>query len=151
MHYDPGARLGVPAHITLLYPFRPAEAAFDQIDTLRSICESIAAFTFAFTEVRRFPATAYLHPDRSETFVEIMKTIQNQWPDCQPYGGAFTNMIPHLTVADKVDQETLGVVERALRPQLPIKCIACEIWLLRSDRSGIWSKAAGLELASSPV
>jgi 2'-5' RNA ligase len=150
VQYDPAARLGVPAHITLLYPFRPAETAINEINTLRTVCAPIEAFAFAFTDIRRFPATAYLHPDRSQTFVEMTKTILNQWPDCQPYGGAFTDVVPHLTVADKVGRETLEEVEKALRPQLPINCVAREIWLLASDGAGIWSKAVGLKLASSP-
>jgi len=145
--YDVAARLGVPAHITLLYPFYPATAAIAEINTLRQVCATIAAFPFSFTDVRRFPATTYLHPDPSETFAQITRTLTNIWPDCKPYGGAHSDIIPHLTVADKMDIETLDAVEDILRRQLPLNCIAREVWLLTSDRAGIWSSAARLPLA----
>ena len=146
--YDRTARLGVPAHITLLYPFRPPQAISGEIGVLRDICMPIEAFAFSFTEVRRFPATAYLHPDRSETFAQITRTLMERWPDCRPYSGAFADITPHLTVADKVDGETLDAVEAALRSRLPIKCIAQEVWLLTCDAEGMWSRRALFPLAT---
>jgi 2'-5' RNA ligase len=148
LQYDAAARLGVPAHITLLYPFRPAHAVVDPIKTLKDVCGSIEAFSFSFTEVRRFPATAYLHPDKSEAFAQITRTLVETWPDCQPYDGAFSEIIPHLTVADRVDDETLRAVEESLLSELPITCVAREVWLLTSDQAGVWSKKAFFPLAS---
>jgi len=147
--YDQAARLGVPAHITLLYPFCPATPARDAISGLREVGASFEAFPFSFTEVRRFSGTAYLHPDRSETFVQITKTLMKMWPDCKPYDGAFLDIIPHLTVADRVALETLSEVEDSLRYRLPIACFAREIWLLASDHAGMWSKKAFFPLAAS--
>jgi len=149
LQYDAAAHLGVPAHITLLYPFYPAQAALDEITILRHFCASIEAFPFSFTEVRRFPTTAYLHPDKSETFAQITRTLVTMWPACKPYRGDFSEIIPHLTVADKVDSQVVGAVEIALRRQLPIRCVARDVWLLTSDNTGMWSKAACLPLASN--
>jgi 2'-5' RNA ligase len=137
LQYDPAAQLGVPAHITLLYPFCPPHTLAGHVNALRHVCDSIEAFSFSFTGVRRFPATAYLHPDRSETFAQITRTLMERWPDCRPYSGAFADITPHLTVADKVDGETLDAVEAALRSRLPIKCIAQEVWLLTCDAGGM--------------
>jgi 2'-5' RNA ligase len=148
LQYDRAARLGVPAHITLLFPFCPPQAIADEVETLKDVCASIDAFSFSFTEVRRFPATAYLHPDKSEVFAQITKTLMKMWPDYRPYGGAFADIVPHLTVADKVDGKALSAVEAALRGQLPITCVAREIWLLISDDAGKWSRRAWFPLAS---
>jgi 2'-5' RNA ligase len=147
LQYDRAAGLGVPAHITLLYPFRPADTVTDEIKTLREVCASIPAFSFSFTEVRRFPATAYLYPDKSEAFAQITEALVKLWPDCRPYGGAFTDIIPHLTVADKVDTKTLDEVESFLRPQLPIRCVAREVLLIASDEAGMWSTMARCPLS----
>jgi len=147
LQYDAAARLGVPAHVTLLYPFRPAEALAGEIEALREVCAAIEAFPFAFTEVRRFSATAYLHPDKSERFVQMIRALVKRWPMCEPYGGAFADIIPHLTVADKVNIETLGAVDESLRSQLPIRCVANEVLLLSSDQGGMWSKRASFSLA----
>jgi 2'-5' RNA ligase len=148
LQFDVGARIGVPAHITLLYPFRSAQAVVDEIERLRDVCASIEAFPFSFTEVRRFPETAYLHPDKSETFAQITKILVGIWPDCKPYNGAFAETTPHLTVADRVDPETLAAVEHSLRPHLPIQCVAREAWLLTSDDAGMWSRKERFALAA---
>jgi 2'-5' RNA ligase len=147
--YDHTAHLGVPAHITLLYPFCPPHAIAGEIATLSLASASIEAFPFRFTEVRRFPATAYLHPDKAETFAQITRTLLKTWPDYKPYGGAVSEIIPHLTVADKVEDESLSVVEDSLRRSLPIQCIAREIWLLTSDDAGVWSKRAVFPLVAA--
>ena len=148
LQYDRSASLGVPAHITLLYPFRPPQVILGEIKILRDICMSIEAFPFSFTEARRFPATAYLHPDKSGQFAQITKTLAKMWPDYQPYNGTFSDVVPHLTVADEVNVETLATVESFLRRHLPIKCFAGEIWLMTSDYEGMWSKSAVFPLAS---
>jgi 2'-5' RNA ligase len=140
--YDAAARLGVPAHVTLLYPFLPALAAIAEIESLRTVCASIEAFPFCFTEVRRFPSTVYLCPDKSETLAQVTRTFVRTWPDCIPYGGAHPDIVPHLTVADKVSLETSGAVETSLWRYLPVRCVAKEVWLMTSDEAGIWSTTA---------
>jgi len=145
--YDRTARLCVPAHVTLLYPFCPPPVPVGEIARLRDVCGSIAAFPFSFTEVRRFPATAYLHPDQEEAFAQITKRLVEMWPDYKPYGGAHADVVPHLTVADGVDAERLSAMQDSLHGQLPIRCVAREVWLLTSDQEGIWSKKAGFPLA----
>jgi 2'-5' RNA ligase len=147
LRHDRAARLGVHAHITLLYPFRAPQTLIDEIETLRDVCASIEAFRFALTEVRRFTATAYLQPDPSEAFAQITRTLVGMWPDCKPYSGAHANIIPHLTVADGVDIETLSAVEDSLRGRLPIQCVARQVWLMTSDDQGMWSRKALFPLA----
>jgi 2'-5' RNA ligase len=149
LQYDPSAVRGVPAHITLLYPVCSPERASAEIDTIGDVCMSIETFPFAFTEVRRFPATAYLHPDRHETFVKIISTLMKRWPAYRPYSGAFSDIVPHLTVAHQEPPDTLAAVERSIRPQLPIRCVAGEVCLLTSDTAGNWSKLASYPLATS--
>ena len=149
LQYDPAAQLGIPAHITLLYPFGSPGAACDAINMLKDLFASVQAFPFSFAQVRRFPATVYLYPNRPEAFAQIIRTLMKTWPDRQPYGGAFSEIIPHLTVADRVGPEVLSAVEESLRPQLPIQCVAREAWLLTSDEAGMWSKMAGFPLAAS--
>jgi len=140
LQYDGTARLGVPAHITVLYPFRPVQAVIGEIEVLRAVCGSIERFPFSFTEVRRFSATSYLCPDKSEAFVQVITKFAERWPDCKPYSGTHTDIVPHLTVADCVDVKTMVAVEGSLRHQLPLRCIATEIWLLTSNDGGVWSR-----------
>jgi hypothetical protein len=142
LKYDPVAKLGVPAHVTVLYPFYPPQALDHELPAMAEIFSSIEAFAFSFTEVRRFPATAYLYPDKPNVFVKITTIVTNRWPRCKPYGGAYSKIIPHLTIGDQVDAETLQAVEDTVRPQLPIRCVAKEVWLMASDDGGMWKKKA---------
>jgi len=145
LQYDGSARLGVPAHITLLCPFCPSPATKD-IDILAEMFSGIEAFEFTFTEVRRFPRTAYLHPNDSESFVRIVEALVEKWPDHKPYNGAFSNVVPHLTVADDAENQVLDEVESSLLCHLPIRCIAAEAWLVLADDAGFWAKKAAFPL-----
>jgi 2'-5' RNA ligase len=151
LQYDHAARLGVPAHITLLYPFRSPQNLTVEIGELSDVCAAIDAFQFSFTEVRRFPETVYLHPDKWERFAEIAKTLLKTWPDCKPYGGAHSEIIPHLTVADHVNAQTMNIVEDSLRGRLPVRCSCREVWLLASDDAGKWSRKALFPLAAPKI
>jgi 2'-5' RNA ligase len=149
LKYDRAANLGVPAHITLLYPFFPAHAVADPIEALREVCATLDTIPFSFTEVRRFPAVAYLHPDKAETFAQITRTLVTRWPDYRPYGGVHAEIVPHLTVAEGVNVEILDAVEEALRGHLPIGCEARTVWLMTSDEAGVWSRAAGFRMGAT--
>jgi 2'-5' RNA ligase superfamily protein len=52
--YDPQARVGVPAHITLLYPFAHASKVADIVDALHQLFSRVPAFEFALVATRRF-------------------------------------------------------------------------------------------------
>jgi hypothetical protein len=46
--YDPGAAVGVPAHVTILYPFKPPDAIDEVVhDDLRRCFGRLKAFDFA--------------------------------------------------------------------------------------------------------
>ena len=64
--FDPSAALGVPAHITLLYPFiEPEKIDSDILGKVTECFRGFAPIAFSLTEVRRFPAeTLYLAPRR---------------------------------------------------------------------------------------
>src|SRR3954469_6538384 len=69
--HDPQASYGVPAHFTLLYPFADPSSVGETAGALQKLFRLIPAFEFSLVEVRRFPATAYLHPEPSAPFVQL--------------------------------------------------------------------------------
>lgn len=148
--HDPAARFGVPAHITLLYPFLPPSRVMNEIDALVRLFAEVPGFEFSLAGVRRFPATAYLHPDPPARFVQLTEMIARRWPEFQPYGGAFSTVIPHLTVADHVGADVLDAVERIVSSHLPLKCRATAAWLLCSDDQGFWSRSHIFPFGSTP-
>ena len=138
--HDAQARYGVPAHITLLYPFAHPTRVSDAVDILRQVFRDVLTFEFSLAEIRRFPATAYLHPEPSAPFVQLSEMLARQWPEFPPYGGAFRTVIPHLTVADRVTTDVLDMVDSNVSKHLPVRCRATEAWLMCSDDHGTWSR-----------
>jgi 2'-5' RNA ligase len=138
--HDPQARFGVPAHITLLYPFAHPSRIGEAAGALQQLFRLVPAFEFSLVEVRRFPATAYLHPEPSATFVQLTERLVHQWPEFPPFGGAFSTVIPHLTVAHHAATDVLDTVDRNVASHLPIRCRATEAWLMCSDEHGFWQR-----------
>jgi len=138
--HDPQTRYGVPAHMTLLYPFAHPSIVGETLGAIRELFCSIRGFDFSLVEVRRFPAAAYLHPEPSSPFVQLTATLAQRWPEFPPYGGAFSSVIPHLTIADQAASDVLDTVERDVASHLPIRCRAAEASLMCSDEHGFWSR-----------
>lgn len=147
--HDSVALRGVPAHITVLYPF----VAPDQISdaTTRAVGDVLAQFPefpFGLTSLERFPEGAtYLAPDPADPFVRLTMAIVERFPEHPPYSGAHAEVIPHLTVAQSPDApiDELAEIER----HLPIPCVAREAWLMVEDDDHHWRKRSRFPLAGS--
>lgn len=142
--YDPAAPAGIPAHITVLYPFKPPEA-IDQstIDELRGIFGGVRPLSFALTAIAQFPDVVYLVPEPAEPFVRLTAAIATRWPETPPYEGLFDRVVPHLTVAHTRDAAVVAELRSDIEPSLPLACRAEEAWLLTS-RENVWSVTAKL-------
>ena len=140
--YDSSAAIGVPAHITLLYPFLdPASIDPGVISALRTLFAPMRAFDVTFARCARFePRVLYLAPEPQEPILELMRRIWERWPGLPPYGGAIPRDVvrPHLTVSDSVTGDQRDRVELAVAGGLPIRTRFAEA-LLMDDRSGRWT------------
>jgi 2'-5' RNA ligase len=136
--YDSVALRGVPAHITVLFPFVPPGQVSDAIiRSLREALSKFAAFSFSLARLERFPeGAAYLAPDPSEPFVRLTYAVTGRFPHYLPYGGAHAKVIPHLTAAQLPDTPTDELAE--ISRHLPIDCVAREIWLMTEDDERRW-------------
>lgn len=120
---DPAARLGVPAHITLLYPFLPPE----QIDAgvLGAAALALARaspFTYRLVRIGRFPGVAYLAPEPAAPFVALATSLVRRFPEHLPYGGRYGAIVPHLTVgqgSEAASEEAAGMVAKTLPGSRP--------------------------------
>jgi hypothetical protein len=66
--YDPSAVAGVPAHITLVYPFRPpSEIDQETYDSLRRGFQRFASFQFSLAPIRRSRWRVVLGPKPGRT------------------------------------------------------------------------------------
>jgi 2'-5' RNA ligase len=145
--YDWSAERGVPAHITLLYPFVPTERVDDGLlRELRALFASQPAFPFRLTRVARFPDVAWLAPEPSDRFTALTELIVARYPDYPPYEGIHDEVIPHVTVAEG-GVELQDEVEAALTPHLPIDAEANMVALLTEDETGRWHRAERFALS----
>lgn len=149
--YDPAAAAGMPAHITLLYPFKqPDEVNEVLLDELRLLFGSCASSHFSLVGAGRFPGVLYLAPEPAAPFKELTRVLAERYPETPPYGGAFSDTVPHLTVAHAADAQELRTIEqelcRASSRVLPIQAYAGEVWLVEK-REGRWHIHTAFPLA----
>jgi 2'-5' RNA ligase len=137
--HDPMAARGVPAHITLLYPFRPNIDA-TTVEQVATIARRISPFEVTFADVGRFPGElVFLAPEPAAAFSEIIRHFIETFPDCPPYGGAHPDPIPHLTVASDVGATTAQQIAVAVASRLPISTAVDHVTLLVEDDRGDWT------------
>jgi 2'-5' RNA ligase len=133
---------GLPAHVTVLYPFKPPqELTTGVVRRLRELFLTLPAFTTSFREARQFPGVLYLAPEPAEPFRRLTEALAECFPETPPYGGEFTEIVPHLTVAHDSDPqrflELTAAFERAAQDALPIRVRVTEVTLLDNER-GDW-------------
>lgn len=141
--YDPSAAAGMPAHITLLYPFKPpAELDADVLESLHNCFARFVPFSYSLAAVRRFPSEVlYLAPEPDVRFRDLTLAICERYPERPPYGGKFADVIPHLTVAQVQNEYELDRIAEdfamAAIGMLPITASAVDVALM-DNRSGDW-------------
>ncbi len=148
--FDDSAGVGVPAHITILYPFMPPREITPEIlAELSDLFARFAAFEFMLPELQRFPEVLYLAPSPAGPFKVLTQAVVERYPDYPPFGGAYPEVIPHLTIADVDDAGQLDTIEREFMQQhgaqLPVKATSTEV-LLIENTSGRWEVQRAFEL-----
>jgi 2'-5' RNA ligase len=139
--YDPSAAAGVPAHITLLYPFKaPDEVGDIVLDKLRDCFACLEPIQFSLGKIQRFPVgVLHLAPEPDDPFRQLTLSIWNLFPETPPYGGKWPDIIPHLSLAQLANEQQLtaiaGDFAKASQGKLPIHAIASEVALME-NRSG---------------
>jgi 2'-5' RNA ligase len=109
--HDPAAALGMPPHVTLLYPFAsPRRLTDEQRTRLRAIAAARPAPELCFAQVQRFPQVLWLAPEPVEPLLALTGAFVEAFPAYPPYRGKFATVIPHLTVA-QAPEAVLGSLE----------------------------------------
>jgi 2'-5' RNA ligase len=151
LQYDESARIGVPAHITVLFPFMdPHRVDSRVLDACASIIAAHRAFGFQLQAVGRFPGTVYLEPSPAAPFVELTMHMARAFPEFPPYHREFSTIIPHLTVAHGSAAE-IDAVDRTLTARLkaqgPVASV-CSAVTLMENSSTRWRPMRSFPLAS---
>ena len=149
--YDPSCALGVPAHITILYPFMAPSAIDDAVlEQVREALSAFHAFTFRLRRIERFPGVLYLAPDPAEPMKAMTRALAARFPSCPPYGGLYPDVVPHLTVA-QAGATDLDAAERELRARLPAEGLVarCTEVAMMENSSGLWRPMRSFPLAAA--
>ena len=143
---DPSAAHGVPAHVTLLYPFLPSE----QLDVgvlaeLDWFFRGVDAFEVQFSRVGRFEhaGVVWLEPG-SDALIELTRALTRRWPECPPYKGEIPidELVPHLTIVHTEDRALRQSAANAVSPGLPLRALLQQAALWVKDDDGEWTERA---------
>jgi 2'-5' RNA ligase len=147
--WDPTCAQGVPAHVTVLYPFVPA-ARLDPAVEAR-VAEAVAtvpSFRYALTDVGRFDGVLWLRPEPADGFRALTAALAAAFPQHPPYEGRHAEVVPHLTVAD-ADDAPFAELEAQLRSVLPIEAEARIVRLMVEGPDGRWSTRTDFPLGGA--
>lgn len=142
---DASAAQGVPAHVTLLYPFVP-DPDVGVVEELRFFFAGVDGFHLDFAAVGEFPEVVYLAPEQTHEVRELTDALARRWPDFPPYGGLFEQVVPHLTVVDTPDAALRERARKEAEAGLPVRAVAREAALWVHDDDG-WRQLAVFPLA----
>jgi 2'-5' RNA ligase len=105
---DPSAALGVPAHVTVMFPFLPPADIDDGV--LAALGEVLAApaFDIRFSSVAWFGEdVVWWAPEPAAPFVALARAVAARF-SLRPYGGDHGDgIIPHLTIGHGGPREQL--------------------------------------------
>jgi 2'-5' RNA ligase len=141
--YAPDAVFDAPAHITLIYPFKPLAELDDSVhDALRTCCAGFLPFAFTLSSLEYFPdLTVYLPPEPAEPFRELTLALCGRFPETPPYRGRYPTIVPHLTLGRAADPASAAAIAQdfaaAASDRLPINGRAAEVALMDTS-AGPW-------------
>ncbi|MFF4319187.1 2'-5' RNA ligase family protein [Streptomyces sp. NPDC001568] len=112
-------RPGLPAHVTVMYPFVPvADLGDDTEREFHRLTGSIPAVDLLLRELVAEPG--FVAVEAAE-LAPTVATFRNAWPDLRPYGGRYgESPTAHLTVALGCDEAEARRVSDRVRELLPL-------------------------------
>lgn len=161
---DHSALWGVPAHVTVLYPFLPPDrVTANTIDDLRACLAEVDAFECTFARVRWFEQdVVWLAPEPDGPFRALTEAVWRRFPDHPPYRGAHPDVVPHLTVGSTRLGDLAGLRRAAIdvlttvsddrsasSAKLPIRARVDQVHLIAgTDAPRSWRTVAEFALLS---
>ena len=134
----PSTSRDLPPHVTVLWPFLPAEEVDEAVEReLEALLADVAPFGFALTHVSGFTDVAILAPEPAEPFVALTELLWHEWPECPPFGGAYEEIVPHLTVAMDPTPAQRETIRETLASRLPVVATADSVLLIAEVGDGV--------------
>lgn len=140
------------AHVTALGPFlRPEAIDSAALGLVAEIAHNTAPFTFALDRVDTFPnGIIHLLPQPDEPFRALTRALFEAFPSCPPYGGAFSDVRPHLTLDARSAAVSESSTTALLAGVLPVLSRAARLDLALWQENGC-RVLASWDLGSAPA
>ena len=101
MRCVPDAVDGLPAHVTVAYPFAEPGSIDDAVVGLvAEVVARRAPWTMRLVERRRWPDTVYASVEPEAPAIALQADLAAAFPSLPIYGGAIEVFVPHVTIAE---------------------------------------------------
>lgn len=144
---DPSAALGVPAHVTIMFPFvPPADIDDDVLAALGEVIVTAPAFEVGFSKIGWFEEAVWWAPEPAEPFVALTRAVSARF-GMAPYEGAHAGITPHLTIGHRAPIEQLRAAEAEVAAGPPVRATVRSAVLMTGSRApASWTTLAELPL-----
>jgi 2'-5' RNA ligase len=118
-------------HVTLLFPFFPAERFGEAELVIDAACRGVEPFKVALETFNYFPGpkTAWIEPAPAATVKRLQAALQARFPDCDDVARFPGGFRPHLSVG----QGPPALIEQLQSEWTPVDFEANEVSLIRRD------------------
>jgi 2'-5' RNA ligase len=148
--FDASAALGIPAHITVLFPFMPPSTIDPAVlAELADLFAAVSRFRFRLDHTDWFgDEVLWLGPRDPGPFRALTEAVHQAFPAFPPFEGQFSDVVPHLTVGKGHPVTDLRAAEESVEEHLPVDGHATEVTLVtQQSAGGRWTRAAVFALA----
>jgi 2'-5' RNA ligase len=146
---DASAPLGVPAHLTILFPFMPPHA-IDAValTRLEELFAEVRHFRFVLDHTDWFGQDVlWLSPRDPGPFRALTQHVFRAYPAYPPFEGQFDDVVPHLTIGHGQSLSVLRRAEDSVQSCLPIEARADGVTLMtQQSAGGHWARTAFFRL-----
>ena len=137
--HDPVAPTGVPAHVTVLFPFLATSELTPAVRRrLAGICRQVRPFDVRFEDAGRFPSVLWLAPSPAGPFIDLTERVAAAFPDHPPYEGAHADIVPHLTLAIGAGPEIDRLERKVARAGVAFRRRVQAVEVIAEDATGRW-------------
>jgi|SRR5271154_2028944 len=146
---DANAPLGVPAHITVLFPFLPPETIGPAtLGELGELFADVSRFRFCLGHTGWFgDDVLFLAPDDPGAFRALTERVFRAYPAFPPFEGQFDEVFPHLTIGHGHPLVDLRNAADSVQARLPIEASATAVTLMtQRSAGGRWTTTATFPL-----
>ena len=148
--FGDAAGFGVPAHVTVIFPFMPpSRVNAEVIETLAAAISTVPKFQATFESTGWFGTNVlWLAPTPAVVFGALITAAADAFPDYPPFEGRHEVVVPHLTVGHADAAETdLQAAEEQVLSHLPVRADVTEVALwCGTDVPGGWGRMMGFAL-----